>query len=289
MHNKNIALADFILQLKDNLFFNYKTLIVLFVFTFLNWFFEILKWKNLITAIDKISFSESLKQSFGSLTASLFTPNRVGEYGVKLLYFKKELRKKVLLLNLVSNVSQMIVTLLFGVVGLIYMFNNNTIDFPLLKLKKVIYYFVVLLISIFGGKYFISKKTNGVYLKKINIFIKSITLIRVIKTIVYSIFRYLIFSHQFYYLLLVFGVEIDYFIAMKLIFAMYLIASVIPSLPMFDWLIKGTVAVFVFSTIKIDQLTIVTITIITWLFNFGIPSIIGSYFVLNFKHKLNKK
>ena len=219
----------------------------------------------------------------GSLTASLFTPNRIGEYGVKALYFYKADRKKVMLLNLISNMFQMIVTVLFGVFGLIYLFMNYPIDLPIFKSRRLVYFLVIITSSVFGGRYFFSKKFRGFYLKKIISFFKSISLTTLIKTIVYSIIRYIIFSHQFYYLLVMFGVEIDYYTLIKLIFAMYLIASVIPSLPMFDWLIKGSVAVFVFGFIEINELIIVTTTTLMWILNFAIPSVIGSYFVLNFK------
>ena len=70
---------------------------------------------------------------------------------------------------------------------------------------------------------------------------------------------------------------------MFLVFAMYLIASTIPSLPMFDWLIKGSVAVFVFGLIGVNELVIVSITSIMWLLNFALPAVIGSYFVINFR------
>jgi len=222
----------------------------LLLFSLFNWVFEIVKWKTLVSFIKKISFLEALKQSLGSLTASLFTPNRIGEYGAKAFYFYKTDRKKVLLLNLIANISQMTVTVLFGIVGLIFIINTYEVDLPIFRVRRLAYYSAILLASFFGGRFFISKKIRGFYLAKIINFFKRLPKIIVFKTLMYSVIRYLIFSHQFYFLLLLFGIEIDYATLMKLIFAMYLIASVIPSLPMFDWLIKGSVAVFVFGLVE---------------------------------------
>jgi len=283
VHNNSISLSEFILQLEKIFTNNYNAVFILLSFTFFNWFFEILKWKNLVTIIKNIPFIEALKQSLGSLTASLFTPNRIGEYGAKAFYFYKEQRKKILLLNLISNISQMTVTVVFGIVGLLFIVFNYAIDLPVFRARRLVYYLAILFLSIFGAQFFISKKIRGFYFNKIVLFFKELPIFVIVKTMLFSIIRYLIFSHQFYYLLLLFGVEMDYNILIRLIFTMYLIASVIPSLPMFDWLIKGSVAVFVFGLVGVNELVVVSITTLMWLLNFAIPAIIGSYFVMNFK------
>jgi len=283
VHNNQLALADFITQLEKTLFTDYKVVFILLIFTIFNWFFEILKWQNLVQTIQKISFLQALKQSLGSLTASLFTPNRVGEYGAKAIYFYKTKRKKVMLLNLIGHFSQMIMTLLFGIVGLIFFKLNYDIHFPIFRARRFVYYLALFIVVAFGGRFFISKKIRGFYWSKIISFIHQIPKLIIFKTLLFSLIRYIIFSHQFYYLLYLFGVEVEYSVVIKLIFAIYLIASIIPSLPMFDWLIKGSIAVFVFSFIGVNELIVVTVTTLMWLFNFGLPAIIGSYFVLNFR------
>ena len=99
----------------------------------------------------------------------------------------------------------------------------------------------------------------------------------------YSFIRYLIFSFQLYVLLLIFGVTINYFEAMILISSMYVLSSIIPTLLMFDVVIKSSVAVYVFSLAGIDELTILCVMTLMWLLNFVLPSIFGSYYVLQFK------
>jgi hypothetical protein len=287
IHNTSISLSEFVLQLEQIFRNNYKAVFILLVLTFLNWFFEILKWQTLVSSIKKISFLQATKQSLGSLTASLFTPNRIGEYGAKALYFNKTDRKKVLLLNLISNVSQMTITLVFGVCGLVFLFTNFNVDLPIFKSRRFIYYFAILVAGFFSGRIFIRKKIRGFYISKIVNFIKRLSGVLAFKTMLLSTVRYLIFSHQFYFLLLLFGIETDYYTLMLLVFAMYLIASLIPSLPMFDWIIKGSVAVFVFHLIGINELVVVSITMLMWLLNFGLPAIIGSYFVMGFKYVSN--
>ena len=97
--------------------------------------------------------------------------------------------------------------------------------------------------------------------------------------ILISLLRYLVFSHQFYFLIYCFKLNISYFEAMTAISSVYLIASCIPILSLFDVSLKGSVAIIVFSIFEIDSIQILSITTLMWLLNFVFPAIIGSYFV----------
>jgi hypothetical protein len=84
----------------------------------LNRFFEILKWQNLVSYLHEISLAEASKQVLGALTAGLFTPNGIGEYAGKALFFEKSKAKKIVFLNLICNGIQMILSIVFGTIGL---------------------------------------------------------------------------------------------------------------------------------------------------------------------------
>ncbi|WP_146035218.1 hypothetical protein [Formosa algae] len=86
----------------------------------LNWFFEILKWKLLVQSVKSIPFKTAIEQTLGAHTASLFTPNRIGDYGAKALYFAWELRPKIVGLNGIGNLAQMLITTILGSIGLFF-------------------------------------------------------------------------------------------------------------------------------------------------------------------------
>ncbi len=288
VHNERVRFQEFILQLESTVFTNYTTIFILIGFTLANWFFEILKWEALASFVKKISFYDALQQSLGSLTASLFTPNRIGEYGAKAIYFQKGTRKKIMLLNLLSNMMQMTTTVILGCIGLLYFITHFEVDIDGYRFRRVAYLLAIVLVFIITGSIKGYKKIRGFYIDKIISFIKNLPFEIHVKNALFSIIRYLIFSHQFYFLLRLFGIETDYITLMSLITSMYLIASVVPSLALLDWLIKGSVAIWVFSFIGINELIIVTITLLMWLLNFGVPAILGSYFVLNFNYSNRK-
>ena len=258
-------------------------ILLLLLFTDVNWILEIFKWKTLVSREKKITFFEAYKQSLASLTVSIITPNRTGEYGAKAIFFEKKLWKKIMVLNLIGNLSQLAITIFFGIFGMFFLisyFEIGSFSFNAPKFFLIIN--VLLLLFLIGKISGITKKLAELKVKTLN-YLKQLPLNILVKTIVYSLFRYLVFSHQFYFFLQIFHIEAAYFTLMSLIFSTYFIASIIPGLVIFDWVIKGSVAVFIFSFINVNPLTIVSITTFMWLLNFTIPALLGSIFVLNFK------
>ncbi|WP_299891193.1 lysylphosphatidylglycerol synthase domain-containing protein [uncultured Lacinutrix sp.] len=281
-NNDKLDFSEFVGFLKEKAIFSTKNIIFLVFLTLFNWFFEIIKWRVLISFIKKVTFFEALQQSLGSLTASLFTPNRIGEYGAKAIYFARQYRKKVLLLNLISNVMQMSITVILGCIGFWFFASNYTIDIDYFRISRfAIIILVVLSLSVIGVKQN-RYKVKGFKIDKLLRFVKDLPAKLIVLGLLYSLLRYFIFSFQFYFLLQLFGINIIYIDAMIVITSMYLLSSIIPSIFLFDVIIKGSVAVYLFSFTGINEFTILCVVTLMWLLNFVLPSIFGSYYVLNF-------
>lgn len=262
-------------------FFSLEHMLILFSLTSLNWFFEILKWKQLVNLVQNISLFEASKQCLSSLTTSLITPNRIGEYGAKAIYFKKSLRKKILGFTFIGNFYQLVATLFFGIVGFAFFTTSHKISINFKTFYVIIAVFVLLFCIFFMA--IKSFKIIGKYWKKTVTFLKSIPFSTNLKILSFSIVRYLLFSHQFYILMVFFSIEISYINAITSITSVYLIASIVPILSFLDVVLKGTIAVWIFSFFQISTLTILTIVSLLWFFNFAIPALIGSYFIITFK------
>ena len=254
-------------------------LLALLLFTDLNWLLEIFKWKKLASVEKKLSFLEAFEQCLASHTASIITPNKIGEYGAKALFFEKEKRKKIMTLNLIGNFSQLIATIIFGIIGLVFVFTKQTISFPNFSVS---YSKLWLVIGFISGLILLQSWVRNAFKKIVN-YVSKISNSILFEVIFISFLRYLVFSHQFYFILILLNINVDYQIAMPIIFSMYLLASIIPSLTIFDWLIKGSIAVWLFSFIGIEAVPILMTTTLMWILNFAIPALIGSGFVLNFK------
>ena len=282
-HNSNLKFDVFVQNLINVSPITINKVLILLLLSVFNWFFEILKWQTLVSRITNISVNEAASQTLGALTASLMTPNRIGDYGAKAMYYPSQHRKKIMLLNLVGNCGQMTMTLFFGIIGFGYLtwryqtllnYNNFIIGFGFIAMLFLI------ILGMLKMTWF-KKQKKTVY--KLLAFLKSISTKALLKTVLFSAVRYLIFSFQFYYLLDLFGIEINYFEAMAVISSMYLLSSLIPSIFILDVIVKGGVAIYMFGIIGVPEAIILSIITLMWILNFVLPSVIGSYHVLNFK------
>lgn len=277
-------------QLADNDKLNWTNFLIIFekqksisgvifilFLSFLNRFLEILKWQNLVSSFQKISLRDTTKQVLAALTAGIFTPNGIGEYAGKALYFEKKETKKIVFLNLICNGIQMILSIFFGLIGL-----------WVLGFKKWVFYLIMLSVLLFVFSVFFKNITiKGNSLKSILKKIKEIPTKIHQKNIVFAILRYLTFSHQYYFLFLAFGVHQPYFILMATIASVYFLASSLPTFQFFDFAVKGGVAVYFFNLLFVNEWIVVFISTVMWFLNIVIPVIIGSYFVIKFKPKWN--
>lgn len=250
----------------------------------LNWLLEIYRWKVSVTTWFPLPFKDAAKQSLGSLTASLITPNRIGEYGAKALFFEPQHRKKIVFLNFVHSSSQMLVTLLFGLPAFVYFIWNYSIAIATTKVALVIGGVTTLIVV---GFFYRKKQLGfkGLSIEKFWNRFKEISSKRKLKIVVLSMTRYLVFSFLFYQLLQFFGVSILPEDAALLIGTMYLLVSVIPSFFLMDVVIRSGIAVWLFSFLGISDIAVLSTVFFMWLLNTVLPAVIGSYFVLTFKPK----
>lgn len=239
----------------------------------LNRFFEILKWQNLVSYIHEISLAEASKQVLGALTAGLFTPNGIGEYAGKALFFEKSKAKKIVFLNLICNGIQMILSIVFGTIGL--------------WILGYQFWVLVLIISVFGfwiiGFGLKKFKIKGYSIEKLIHKINEIPKAIHQKNIFLAFCRYLVFSHQYYFLFLAFDVNLPYLTMIATIASVYFLASSLPTFQFLDFAVKGSVAVYFFGILGVNEWIVVFISTLMWFLNVVLPVIIGSYYVMNYK------
>ncbi|WP_159022617.1 lysylphosphatidylglycerol synthase domain-containing protein [Formosa sp. L2A11] len=281
-NNNDLSISELKTNILSNNLFSFNSILIITLLSVLNWFFEILKWKTLVNYIKNITFKTALEQTLGAHTASLFTPNRIGDYGAKALYFQSKLRSKIVGLNGIGNLAQMLITTILGSIGLFFFASNFPLQIDIQSLSWPQYLGLIIVFSIL----FIIVKRFGkpkIWLDKTKHFLTSISISLFLKTLLFSGIRYVIFSFQFYVLLYLFHVDLSYLNAMMIISSMYLLASILPSIFIFDVVLKGSIAVYLFSFFNIPETIVLSCITIMWLFNVVLPSLIGTYFVMNFK------
>ena len=272
-HNDQLDWKKFTSLVKEKA--SFLGIVFLVSFSFANRYLEILKWQNLVRYLKPITLGESTKQVLGALTAGIFTPNGLGEYAGKALYFDKKKTKKVIFLNLICNGIQMILTIVFGTIGL-FILGYWKWSLAIIGLSIFFILFSFLFKSI---------KIKGYSIEKLFMKLNEIPNTIHAKNNILALCRYLVFSHQYYFLFLAFGVDLPYLTMMATIATVYFLASSLPSFQFLDFAVKGSVAVFFFGKLGINEWIAVFIATLMWFLNVVLPVVIGSYFVLKFKPK----
>ncbi|MEC4112579.1 hypothetical protein [Myroides pelagicus] len=260
---------------------NSLSVILLLLLTFSNRFVEILKWRNLSSTIKPVTIAQSTKQVLSALTLGIFTPNGIGEYAGKALYFDKKDTPRVIFLNMVCNGIQVIYAIVFGLLGLsiLNLFHPIVPNHYLYITYAVIAVVVTLLFFVrnFAIKGYsiqtIIKLINEIPKKKHHL------------NIGLAFLRYASFTHQYVILYYLFGVELPYFELLCAVSAIYLLASSLPNFQFLEFAVKGSIAMFIFSTLGVSQWIVALVATLIWLLNIVLPVSIGSIFVLTFRLK----
>ena len=282
-------------QLKEK----YLVIGLVILMMFLNWFLESLKWRFLISKIEKISIKQSLRAVFSGITISAFTPNRVGEYGGRVFCLEKADRVQAIFITVIGSMAQLLITILFGLIGILLL-PNLMLDFNQL-LSEIIFFYPIMLfvfILLIGLLLilFLNASVFSVMLSKLE-FLKRFSKYNdvfafynsseLLEVLLYSAARYLVFTTQFFILLQVFDVSVSYIDAIILISTMLFVISIIPTIAITEITVRGSIALFLFSLVSNNTLGILSATFVMWIINLLLPALIGtiSIFTLKFFRK----
>ncbi|MEO6541327.1 MAG: lysylphosphatidylglycerol synthase domain-containing protein [Ferruginibacter sp.] len=269
------------------------------LFVFVNWGMEARKWQLLMKAVQPISFITAFKSVLCGVTVSLNTPNRIGEYGGRILFVDEGNRIKAVTLSIAGGMSQLIITMLMGCLGLTYLLFTMDTSGDLMGIS-VFWVKVFLSGSIIGTIVFIFLFFRLNWLVRIleklpyaNRFSKYINVLEAIdakillRLLSISFFRYIVFVLQYIFMLQLLEVEQNVWSGFWIITVMFWILAIIPSFAIADLGIRGTVAKTLFSYSS-NTIGILTATFGIWFVNLFIPALIGSLLILGIKIKKEK-
>lgn len=246
-----------------------------FFLSLLNWSLEALKWKTLISNTQAIKISSAFSETLKAHAVSIITPNKIGEFGAKASFYPKAKRPKILKLTLTGQLYQLLTTCLFGVLGLIFIYSQLLFE---LKLSiGIVSGLILVLILIFH-----LMKLKYDWLTRLYKYLTSLVKLsgsNNTKVFMLSILRYLCFSHQFYLLLWLFQPELNYIQVMPIIFSIYFISSFVPTFLLLDATLKAGLGLVLLKGFLASEF-ILAVTLLMWIFNFGIPALFGNLLLM---------
>ena len=283
--NKSFEELD-LTMLLDTVKQNNLSFIGIILMMLLNWLFEALKWRYMISKIETISIVRAYRAVFTGITVSTFTPNRIGEYGGRVFCLEKGDRIKAVFITILCSMSQLLTTILFGSISLFILFEEILIEKSFISISLLILLNLFLVISYFNISSivtFLSKlkliKSFKQYLEVLAMYdYKDLTI-----AFIFSNIRYFIFSLQFIILLNIFGVDITFLNALLSVMLIFFFITITPTITIAEIGVRGSVAIFVLGLFSSNDIAILSSTTLLWLINLILPAIIGSFFVFSLK------
>lgn len=258
----------------------------------LNWFIESYKWQYILRKTEKIKIRTAAESVFAGITLGIFTPNRIGELPGRIFVLKKTHRLKGIFSAGLSSLSQTLPTLLFGIIGAWYIWQDQfsgsdkaETDFLLIGLLALLFsallfllYFRIDLLAGFLARFKLSHK-----LKEAVKLLGRFSQRELAGVLGFSLARYPIFMLQLYLLLCFFGVELSFLTVFAAGAAAFFVNFIIPSIALADLGIRGSSALFFFGLYISNDAAVLSAVFALWLINLVIPALIGSVILLRLK------
>mgnify|MGYP001545819164 FL=1 len=274
---------------------------LIIILALVNWGLEARKWQLLMKPLQRMSFFRAYKSVLSGLALSLNTPNRMGEYGGRILYVKDGIRIKAISLSIAGSISQLIVTLFLGCGGLLYWlyfqngYPHSIMGLPVfwIKILLLISSLVSVILTLFFFRLswlikLIEKiPTAAKFVKYINV-LEEFTAKLLLRLLSLSFFRYLVFVIQYILMLQVLNVEIYWIDAFWVISILFLVLAIVPSFAIADLGIRGKFSTELLSIYSVNTVGILGTTFGIWFINLFIPALAGSVFILGIKIFKNK-
>jgi hypothetical protein len=277
--------------------FDYLLLGVVVLLMGINWGLETKKWHFLICKFEKISFQKALKAVFAGTCISIFTPNRVGEFGGRIFYLKKADRIQAILATIIGNIGQLIITIILGSCSFVfYLMIYSEIElgkYQTFGILIAIFALVVTLIYLFLNANKITQLLNRFsIISRLKLKAKNIkkwekytsvfslyTRAELITVLVLCFARYLVFCLQFFILLYVFEVKTPFAETMAMISLSFFVLAIVPTVALTEIGVRGSISLFFIGLLSDNGLGIITASLSLWIINLVVPAIIGSYFI----------
>jgi uncharacterized membrane protein YbhN (UPF0104 family) len=266
---------------------NITFLIIALVLMPINWLLEAAKWKLICEPLEKLSLSKSSAGVFAGVTVSIFTPNRVGEFAGKVLTLKDGNRLNGIAFSFLTGFAQMTITVFFAAISLcILISNNSALNQNLVFVSTAVLFLTA---GLFFVIFFVKLSPPQIIGSRLTTIVISFTNSREkIKPLLFlSLIRYIVFSIQFYVLLLAFNVELSFSELILIIPLTFFISTLVPSFLLTEIITRTAVAGFLCSTIIPNQNSEAASVayLFLWIINIATAALIGmiSIHFINYK------
>jgi uncharacterized membrane protein YbhN (UPF0104 family) len=261
-----------------------------------NWGIESRKWQLLVQHLQAFRFTQAVKSVLAGCTITLFTPNRIGEYGGRILFIEPENRLKAISLNIAASISQLLVTLIMGCAGLWILRhlsqeeNNAFLILPGIWSNAILFISLLIILALLllylriGFWVRLIEKIPGTYevVKHIAV-LEELDREKLLRLMFLSLLRYGVFVAQYMLLLHAMGVELNWWTCFWTITVFYLLVTAAPSLGLVELPLRITALWALLKYHTSNEIGVSGAALSIWIINLVLPALAGSFLILGVK------
>ncbi len=263
-----------------------------FVLMFVNWGLEAKKWQLLISPLEKFSWWTSFKSVLAGCSVTMLTPNRIGEYGGRILFVQEHNRIKAISVTILGSISQLLVTILVGTCGLIFFNYLPGVDAKPSWLRSDLLVFLSISVTVILLAVFFRIQAVVRFMQKFDLLknlVKHLIVLdyfrgkQLLRILLFSFIRYIVFILQYVLLLNVLEVNVSILLSFWLLTIFYLVLAIAPTIGFIELPIRAAASVELFKLYSDNIVGIQAAALGIWIINLVLPAIIGSILIFGIK------
>jgi hypothetical protein len=254
-----------------------------------NWVLEALKWWHLTRVLSPMSVWKAIEAVFCGLTWAVFTPNRIGEYGGRVMFLPNRKRIHGVFAMAVGSFGQNVITNVLGAgasVWFLFTFLNLNGLLMLLITTVAFGFMVIMLVFYFHIGWMVSLLNRISFLKKFHRFFDIMGTYKfaaLLNIMWFCLARFFVFTFQYYLIIHLLIPSIPILQMSLIMFVFFFIQSALPSLDLLDIGVRNVTAGFLFAYVTNQHIAIAASVSFIYITNMIIPAILGSVFVFKLK------
>jgi hypothetical protein len=257
-----------------------------------NWGLEALKWQHSVKHVYPIRFIEAFKAVLSGVSFSVTMPNRIGEYLGRIMYMPEGNRLKTISVTLVGSFAQMLATVFFGLIGLIFLKNQLLQQFEGFRiwyqfaLYGLLVGLIILALIYFNVSFFVGWFRNWIRNERYVYLIEALQHFKatmLLQLLLISFIRYLVFIFQYVLIFYLFEVNVPVQTIVMVMGVLFLAMAVIPSVTLIEIGLRGELSIMLMGMFSANKLGIGFSSVTVWFINLILPAIVGSLLILNLR------
>ena len=254
-----------------------------------NWVTEALKWKYITRELANITTWQAIEAVFCGLTWAVFTPNRIGEYGGRVMFLPNRKRIHGVFAMAVGSFGQNVITNVLGLTALIWFaftFLHLNIALSLAFALAAFGFVSLLVIFYFNIGWLVTLLNRIKFLKKYHRFFDILGRYHtreLLNIMWFCLSRFFVFSFQYFLVIHLLMPGMQVFPMMMMVFILFFIQSALPSLDLLDVGVRSMTASTFFAYITNENIAVMAAVSSIWFINLIIPAILGSVFVFKLR------